>query len=64
MKHCKRLGIAAHGDFIIGLLGETPQTSERTFQFAKQLDCATIQVSIAHAYPGKEPVLHGRRDER
>jgi Radical SAM superfamily len=54
MKHCKRLGIAVHGDFIIGLPGETPQTIERTFQFAKQLDCETIQVSIAHAYPGTE----------
>jgi hopanoid biosynthesis associated radical SAM protein HpnJ len=54
MQHCKRLGIVVHGDFIIGLPGETPQTIERTFQFAKQLDCETIQVSIAHAYPGTE----------
>ena len=54
MKHCKQLGLAVHGDFIIGLPGETPQTIERTWQFAKQLDCETIQVSIAHAYPGTE----------
>ena len=54
MKHCKKLGLAVHGDFIIGLPGETPQTIERTMQFAKQLDCETIQVSIAHAYPGTE----------
>ena len=60
MQHCKKLGIAVHGDFIIGLPGETPQTIERTFQFAKQLDCETIQVSIAHAYPGTafETYLH------
>ena len=54
MEHCKKLGLAVHGDFIIGLPGETAQTIERTWQFAKQIDCETIQVSIAHAYPGTE----------
>jgi len=54
MKNCKKLGIVVHGDFIIGLPGETPETIKRTMQFAKQLDCETIQVSIAHAYPGTE----------
>ena len=54
MKHCKQLGLTVHGDFIIGLPGETPQTIERTLQFAKPLDCETIQVSIAHASPGTE----------
>jgi radical SAM superfamily enzyme YgiQ (UPF0313 family) len=52
MKHCKRVGIAVHGDFIIGLPGETPETIVRTVKFAQELDCETIQVSIAHAYPG------------
>lgn len=52
MKHCKRVGIAVHGDFIIGLPGETPETIERTVKFAQELDCETIQVSIVHAYPG------------
>jgi hopanoid biosynthesis associated radical SAM protein HpnJ len=52
MKNCKKLGIVVHGDFIIGLPGETPETIKRTMQFAEQLDCETIQVSIAHAYPG------------
>jgi radical SAM superfamily enzyme YgiQ (UPF0313 family) len=54
MKHCKKLGIVVHGDFIIGLPGETHGTIERTIQFAEQLDCETIQVSIAHSYPGTE----------
>ena len=54
MKNCKRLGIAVHGDFIIGLPGETPETIERSLKFAQQLDCETIQVSIAHSYPGTE----------
>ncbi len=54
MKNCKKLGIAVHGDFILGLPGETKESIERTIKFAKELDCETIQVSIAHAYPGTE----------
>jgi len=54
MKNCKRLGIVVHGDFIIGLPGETPETIETTMRFAEKLDCETIQVSIAHPYPGTE----------
>ncbi|PYR27756.1 MAG: hopanoid biosynthesis associated radical SAM protein HpnJ [Acidobacteria bacterium] len=53
-KNCKKLGIRVHGDFIIGLPGETKETIERTINFAKELDSETIQVSIAHAYPGTE----------
>src|SRR6266700_7538221 len=53
-KHCRKLGIRVHGDFIIGLPGETKETIERTINFAKELDSETIQVSIAHAYPGTE----------
>lgn len=54
MKNCKKAGIVVHGDFIIGLPGETQETIEETLKFAKELDCQTIQVSIAHAYPGTE----------
>ena len=54
MKNCKKAGIVVHGDFIIGLPGETPETIEQSLQFAKELDCETIQVSIAHAYPGTD----------
>ena len=53
-KNCKKVGIAIHGDFIIGLPGETPETIQRTIDFAKELDTETIQVSIAHPYPGTE----------
>src|SRR5579883_1276409 len=53
-KNCKKVGIAIHGDFIIGLPGETPETIRRTIEFAKELDTETIQVSIAHGYPGTE----------
>ncbi len=54
MKNCKKLGILVHGDFIIGLPGETPDSIERSIRYAEQLDCETIQVSIAHPYPGTE----------
>ena len=52
MSHCRQLGISVHGDFIIGLPGETRETIMRTIRFAEELDCETIQVSIAHPYPG------------
>ena len=48
----KRLGLAIHGDFIIGLPGETPDTIQRTIDFVKRLDTETIEVSTAHALPG------------
>lgn len=54
MKNCKKVGMRVHGDFIIGLPGETPETIRNTIRFAKELDPETIQVSIAHAYPGTE----------
>ena len=53
-KDCHKLGLVVHGDFILGLPGETHQTIENTIQFAKELDVETIQVSVAHAYPGTE----------
>jgi hopanoid biosynthesis associated radical SAM protein HpnJ len=53
-KHCKDLGILIHADFIMGLPGETKETIRRTIDFARELDAETIQVSIAHAYPGTE----------
>jgi hopanoid biosynthesis associated radical SAM protein HpnJ len=53
-KNCKKVGIRVHGDFIIGLPGETKETIQRTLDFARELDVETIQVSIAHAYPGTE----------
>jgi radical SAM superfamily enzyme YgiQ (UPF0313 family) len=54
MRHCKQRGIAVPGDFQIGLPGETPETIERTIQYAMKLDPETTQVSISHPYPGTE----------
>ena len=53
-KDCHKLGLVVHGDFILGLPGETHETIENTIKFAKELDVETIQVSVAHAYPGTE----------
>ena len=53
-KDCHKLGLVIHGDFILGLPGETPDTIRNTIAFAKELDVETIQVSVAHAYPGTE----------
>jgi hopanoid biosynthesis associated radical SAM protein HpnJ len=53
-KDCHKLGLVIHGDFILGLPGETRDTINNTIAFAKELDVETIQVSVAHAYPGTE----------
>jgi hopanoid biosynthesis associated radical SAM protein HpnJ len=53
-KDCKKLGLVIHGDFILGLPGESRESIRRTIDFAKELDVETIQVSVAHAYPGTE----------
>ena len=50
MKNCKELGIAVHGDFIIGLPGETKESIQRTIDFAQGtrygdhpgVDCARL----------------------
>ena len=53
-KDAHKLGLVIHGDFILGLPGETRDTIKNTMAFAKELDVETIQVSVAHAYPGTE----------
>jgi len=54
VKDCHDLGLIIHADFILGLPGETKESIRNTINFAKTLDCETIQVSVAHAYPGTE----------
>jgi hopanoid biosynthesis associated radical SAM protein HpnJ len=52
MKNCRCLGFKVHGDFQMGLPGETRETIEKTIRFAMKLDPDTIQVSMSHPYPG------------
>jgi hypothetical protein len=49
-------GLVVHGDFILGLPGETNESIRNTIEFAKRLDCETIQVSMAQAFPGRLPI--------
>lgn len=51
---CKKAGIKIHGDFIVGLPGESWETVNKTLEFAKKLNLTTIQCSIAHPLPGTE----------
>lgn len=51
---CEKAGIKVHGDFIIGLPGESWQTVKKTLKFAKKLDLTTIQCSVAQPLPGTE----------
>ncbi|MDP8981242.1 MAG: hopanoid biosynthesis associated radical SAM protein HpnJ [Acidobacteriota bacterium] len=60
--NCKKLGLVIHGDFIVGLPGETPETLRKTIDFAKRLDVETIQVSLGHAFPGTEFYEHAKKN--
>src|SRR6266478_9114988 len=51
-RDCHELDILIHGTFILGLPGESPATIEESMQFAREMDCETIQVSLASPYPG------------
>ncbi len=53
-RNCRDLGIKIHGTFILGLPGETPQTIQKSIQFACDIEPETIQVSLAAPYPGTE----------
>ncbi len=52
--NCRKLGLVIHGDFIVGLPGETAREHSQDHRFRQALDNETIQVSIAHPYPGTE----------
>jgi radical SAM superfamily enzyme YgiQ (UPF0313 family) len=51
---CRKLGIAIHGTFILGLPGETKETIRETIEYAVDINPHTIQVSLAAPYPGTE----------
>ena len=60
--NCKKLGITIHGDFIVGLPGETRETIRKSIDFAKELDVETIQVSLGHPFPGTEFYDHVKKN--
>lgn len=53
-KLCKYAGIKIHGDFMIGLPGETKETIQQTIKLTNQIMPDTFQISIATPYPGTE----------
>jgi len=53
-RDCHEVGILIHGTFILGLPGESRETIAESIQFAREMDCETIQVSLASPYPGTE----------
>lgn len=49
---CKRLGIKVYGFFILGFIQDTPQTMQRTIDYAKKLNPFLAQFDIMTPYPG------------
>ncbi len=60
--NCKKLGLVIHGDFIVGLPGETRETIRKSIDFAKELNVETIQVSLGHPFPGTEFYDHVKKN--
>jgi radical SAM superfamily enzyme YgiQ (UPF0313 family) len=53
-KDAKKAGLLIHGDFIIGLPGETKQTAINTIDFIQEVKPNILQVAIATPIPGTE----------
>jgi len=52
VKLTKRKGITVTGYFMLGLLGDTEESMQRTIDFAKELDLDIYSFSMATPYPG------------
>ncbi len=50
-KNANKLGFEIHGDFLVGLPGESPETARRTIDWAKNAGLASAQFSILNLYP-------------
>ncbi len=53
-KDAKRAGLLVHGDFIIGLPGETHETAMQTLNYIKEIRPDVLQVAVATPIPGTE----------
>lgn len=54
VRNCRACDIHTHGTFMLGLPGETPETIQRTLDFAFDLNTSTAQFSAATPFPGTE----------
>jgi radical SAM superfamily enzyme YgiQ (UPF0313 family) len=52
VKACRELGIFVHLTFTLGVTGETAETLEQTFAYARELQPDSIQFSINTPFPG------------
>ena len=53
-RHTKMLGLKVFGCFIVGLTGETRDTIEDTFQFARETDADMVFFQQAVPFPGTD----------
>ncbi|MEI8288559.1 MAG: radical SAM protein [Verrucomicrobiota bacterium] len=51
-KHCNRLGMKVHATLAMGHFRDTKETLRKSLDYAKELDCDTIQFSIVTPFPG------------
>ena len=51
-KNAKKAGLLVHGDFIIGLPGETHETAQATLDYINEIKPDIIQVAVATPIPG------------
>ena len=54
MKYAKKLRILVHGCIMVGNPGETRETMQESFSFARKLDCDSLQFYPLIVYPGTE----------
>lgn len=53
-QNARKAGLMVHGDFIIGLPGETKETLRMTKKLIKEVKPDMLQVSVASPFPGTE----------
>ncbi|MFZ2455882.1 MAG: radical SAM protein [Candidatus Altiarchaeia archaeon] len=53
-KNARKAGLLVHGDFIIGLPGETKETIQETKKIIKETRPEILQVAVASPFPGTE----------
>ncbi|MFA5453038.1 MAG: radical SAM protein [Candidatus Methanomethylophilaceae archaeon] len=53
-KNAKKAGLMVHGDFIVGLPGETTETIQKTRALINEIRPDIIQIAVASPFPGTE----------
>lgn len=53
-RYARKAGLLVHGDFIVGLPGETKETILETRRLIKEVKPDILQVSVASPFPGTE----------